>query len=127
MLHPVDDQSRPGVHRCRWITGSAHIAALATLMFAFHPRLVDLYWSSGTIYDILCFTFVCGSFLLYLRARANRARPGWKTVVGCLLLYVCALDTKEIAVVLPVLLLAYELLYHTLNRAYLYLIATARP
>ena len=42
----------------RWIAGSGHIAALATLMFTFHPRLVDLYWSSGTIYDILCFTFV---------------------------------------------------------------------
>ena len=103
----------------RLITGSAHIAALTSLIFAFHPRLVDLYWSSGTIYDILCFTFVCCSFLLYLRARTKGARPGWKSVTGCLLLYLCALDTKEIAVVLPVLFLAYELLYQKTNRVYL--------
>jgi hypothetical protein len=103
----------------RSITKSGHIAAIGTLIFAFHPRLVDLYWSSGTIYDILCFTFVCCSLLLYLRARTNGARPGWKTIVGCLLLYVCALDTKEIAVVLPILFLAYELLYHGPNNVYL--------
>jgi hypothetical protein len=107
----------------RSITESSHTAALGTLIFAFHPRLVDLYWSSGTIYDILCFTFICCSFLLYLRARTRGARHGWKTVAGCLLLYLCALDTKEIAVVLPVLFLAYELLYHKPNRVYLPVIA----
>ena len=38
----------------RLLTHSTEIAALSTLLGAFHPRLVDLYWSTGTIYDILC-------------------------------------------------------------------------
>ncbi len=53
----------------RSITASSEIAALTTLIGAFHPRLVDLYWNNGAIYDILCFTFYFGALAYYARAR----------------------------------------------------------
>jgi hypothetical protein len=57
----------------RSITASSEIAALSTVIGAFHPRMVDLYWNNGTIYDMLCFTFYFGSLAYYVRAR--RAGP----------------------------------------------------
>ena len=57
----------------RSIVVSSEIAAISTLIGAFHPRLVDLYWNNGTIYDILCFTFYYGALSYYVRAR--RAGP----------------------------------------------------
>ncbi|HXA63861.1 MAG TPA: hypothetical protein VNV82_01850 [Bryobacteraceae bacterium] len=53
----------------RSVTASSEIAALTTLIGAFHPRLVDLYWKNGTVYDILCFTFYFGALAYYARAR----------------------------------------------------------
>ncbi|HEX4594589.1 MAG TPA: hypothetical protein VH157_09955, partial [Bryobacteraceae bacterium] len=53
----------------RSITCSAEIAGLSTLIGAFHPRMVDLYWNNGTIYDILCFTFFFGALAYYARTR----------------------------------------------------------
>jgi hypothetical protein len=95
----------------RSITASSEIAALATLIGAFHPRLVDLYWNNGAIYDILCFTFYFGALAYY--ARARRTGPTWnlRRSAVFLALYVAALDAKEMAVSLPVLLILYELIY----------------
>ena len=60
----------------RSVTASSEIAALTTLIGAFHPRLVDLYWNNGTIYDILCFTFDFGALAYYARAPADWPHRG---------------------------------------------------
>ena len=69
----------------RSVTASSEIAALTTLIGAFHPRLVDLYWNNGTIYDILCFTLLfrgvgllCGGWPArpHLGFSADRGVPG---------------------------------------------------
>ena len=93
------------------VTASSEIAALATLIGAFHPRLVDLYWNNGAIYDILCFTFYFGALAYY--ALARRAGPLWslRHAAVFLALYVAALDAKEMAVTLPLILILYELIY----------------
>jgi len=95
----------------RSVTASSEIAALTTLIGAFHPRLVDLYWNNGTIYDVLCFTFYFGALAYYAGAR----RPGpildFRRIAVFLGLYVLALDAKEMAVTLPLLLIFYELIY----------------
>jgi len=58
----------------RAFTGSMEVAAIAILIAAFHPRFRDLYTSSGTIYDILCFTFYFGAgFIIYSRAVEDRS------------------------------------------------------
>lgn len=92
----------------RAFTGSLEVAAIATLIAAFHPRFRDLYTSSGTIYDILCFTFYFGGWLYYLRARREGPVRRVHQFAIVLILYICALNSKEMAVTFPVLLVLTE-------------------
>src|ERR1039458_1474980 len=90
-------------------------AALATLIVAYHAGLSMLFYSTAFIYDVLCFSFYMGAFLCYARVRAGgRLLRGRETalVMG---LYLCALDSKEMALTLPLVLLAYEWIYHPGN------------
>ncbi len=89
----------------RLVSGSERVAALACLLFAFHPRLLEIWYRTATIYDLLCFTLVWLAVCLYVEGRSAAA------AVGVVVLYVGALDTKEAAVCLPVILCAWELLF----------------
>jgi hypothetical protein len=87
-------------------------AGLATLIVAYHAGLSMLYYNTAFIYDVLCFSFYMGAFLCYARVRAQgRLLRGGETalVMG---LYLCALNSKEMALTLPIVLLAYEWIYH---------------
>src|SRR5664279_2896309 len=86
-------------------------AGLATLLVAYHAGLSMLYYNTSFIYDVLCFAFYMGAFLCYARVRAQgRLLRGSDTalVMG---VYLCALDSKEMALTLPIVLLAYEWIY----------------
>jgi hypothetical protein len=90
-------------------------AGLATLLVAYHAGLSMLYYNTAFIYDVLCFPFYMGAFLCYARVRAQgRLLRGSETalVMG---LYLCALDAKEMALTLPIVLLAYEWIYHPVD------------
>src|ERR1035437_4219677 len=90
-------------------------AGLATLIVAYHAGLSMLYYNTAFIYDVLCFSFYMGAFLCYARVRAQgRLLRGSETalVMG---LYLFALDSKEMALTLPMVLLAYEWVYHIRN------------
>src|ERR1039458_4185759 len=90
-------------------------AGLATLLVAYHAGLSMLYYNTAFIYDVLCFSFYMGAFLCYARVRAQgRLLRGAETalVMG---LYLCALDAKEMALTLPIVLLAYEWIYHPVD------------
>ncbi len=89
------------------LSGSRETGALACLLGAYHAHLADLYYSSGTIYDLLCCTLYLSAFLLYTRERF-RTWPAHAVVV---VVYLGALFSKEMAVTLPVFLLLYDLLY----------------
>lgn len=94
----------------RSLTGSLEISGLTALIAAFHPRLAPLYWSTGVIYDILCFAFFYATIAIYVRLRRRRTlRTG--ECLAVLVVYACALDAKEIAVALPAILLSWELIY----------------
>jgi hypothetical protein len=92
---------------CRKLSASREVAALACLLGAYHAYLADLYYSSDTAYDLLCFLFFYLALLIYTEVR-NCAWP-WRTVV--LALYLVALGAKEMAVTLPVFLALYDLIY----------------
>jgi len=81
------------------LSGSEYGAWGAALVFAYHPYLSDVYHSSATIYDLVCFSTFWGAVLLY------RRRPGHWGVVGLALL---AMGSKEIAISLPVVLLGVD-------------------
>lgn len=94
------------------------IGALVVLLICYHASLPDdLVYNFGnfdTIYDIACFTFVYAAFWIWLEARRGGRFPSVRTVLGVAALQILALDSKEMAVALPVLLLLWELFYGNL-------------
>jgi hypothetical protein len=98
------------VSRSRWV------ALLAAFPIAYHAALGYLAWGGAYIYDALCGGFYFAALLYYIRARKGGRRLGFGQACLFLLLYILALDSKEMAVTLPVLVLAYELLFQKLAR-----------
>jgi hypothetical protein len=82
------------------------------LLAAYHTSFAHLYFDTGFIYDVFCYCFYFTTLLVYLRRRQANRFPGWGTTAACCVLYICALDSKEMALTLPVFLLAYECLHH---------------
>lgn len=94
------------------LSGSREVAGIAMLLFAFHGKLASLYYSAGAMYDVFCFLFFCAALIIYLQSRTQNQMLGlWRTpaVLACQIL---ALDSKEMGVTLPAILLAYELIFH---------------
>lgn len=94
----------------RAISGSWWVAVLASFPVAYQADLGNLAFDGAFIYDVLCGGFFFAALLYYVHVR--RGREYLSVRQGCifLALYVCALDSKEMAVSLPVVALAYELL-----------------
>lgn len=97
---------------CFRLSRSREVGVVACLIGAYHAHLGDLYYNSGAIYDLLCFTFFYLALNYYFRIRDTGAYPGLWQSVTLLALYMAALDSKEMAVTLPVLVVIYELLFH---------------
>ena len=95
----------------RTLDASREAAALSTLLFCYNPSLIDLYYSTGTVYDVLCFPLYIGALLIYVRERSLRNHLSGRTMLVVTLLYLAALDAKEMSVTLPACLVIYELLY----------------
>jgi hypothetical protein len=87
-------------------------AALAALVVAYHVGLSNLYYDTAYVYDVLCFSFYMGAFLCYTRVRVQGRLPGAAETALVLGMYLCALNAKEMALTLPIVLLAYEVIYH---------------
>jgi hypothetical protein len=96
---------------CLRLSRSREVAAIACLLGAYHAHLADLYYTTSTVYDLLCFCFFLTAFLCYAAYR-ERGPIAWPQGLLIFLLYACALGAKEMAVSLPVLILAYEFPYH---------------
>jgi hypothetical protein len=94
------------------LSESAEVGVLAALLGAYHNRLLDVYIFGGTVYDVLCFTFYVLAVCVYVRSRANGAAMSWRAFAVFIVLNVLALNSKEMAVTLPAVLIAYEWLYH---------------
>ena len=86
------------------VSNKQSIAAVAALIFGVHPGHVEsVAWISG-VTDALMALFLIPSFLAFLNYREKK---GSKWLVFSLVSYAAALLTKETAIVLPVLLVAY--------------------
>jgi hypothetical protein len=94
----------------RLLTSSQSVAFLAVLAFCYHPYVADLVFVGAFIYDVLCglFYFAALTYYVHIREKGSYLHP--LQLVLFLLLYVCALNSKEMAVTLPVIVLIYELL-----------------
>jgi hypothetical protein len=99
----------------RQISGSSAVALFAIFLLSYHAWFVDLYYSSGTVYDVLCFSFYFAAFTLYIRIRQGGRLPSWRESLLIAVLYIGAMDAKEMAVTFPVFLLIYEAIYNPPN------------
>lgn len=93
------------------LSGSGAVALLGVVLFTYHANLTDLYLSSGTIYDLLCFSFYACAALWYLMLRQRGHAPTWLQTAGLCLLFILSMSSKEMAISLPVMLAVTEWLY----------------
>jgi hypothetical protein len=99
----------------RRLSGSREVAAVAALLVSYHNRLAYLYFDTGYIYDVLCYCFYFGALLLYIRVRqSGLTLKVWDWAVFAVLC-LCAFNSKEMALTLPLVLVVYECLYHRPN------------
>jgi hypothetical protein len=98
---------------CLRLTRSREASVLACLAGAYHAHLSGLYYSTGTLYDLLCYFFVLLALDYYLGIRAAGSFPNWRQNAFLIGLYLCALGAKESAVVLPPTVALYEWIYHS--------------
>jgi hypothetical protein len=101
------------IYRLGRLLGAGPLAAwCAAVVVAYHGGLANLYFNIAFIYDVLCLFFFLAAMVLYVAPReADRAPRAWEQIAfyAC---YLCALNSKEMAITLPVVLLAYEWFYH---------------
>lgn len=100
----------------RRLSGSREIGLIATLLVCYHAGASGLYYDHGNIYDVLCYFFYMAALVWYLRCRQSGRLLGRNQLLVLFALHVCALNAKEMAVTLPVLLWVYEWIYGGLPR-----------
>ena len=95
---------------CRLLTTSRSVAFLAALVVSYHADLANLVFRGSFIYDALCglFYFAALAYYISIREQESDLRP--VQIALFLLLYIFALNAKEMAVTLPVIALIYEVL-----------------
>jgi hypothetical protein len=96
----------------RLLTGSELVGGLVALGAAYHGEMEQLVYLPAFVFDVLCYTFYFLALNWYLRFRTRGEALDWKRTAVFLLLYIGALDSKEMAVTLPALALLYEALFH---------------
>lgn len=102
----------------RSLTRSRSVGFLAAFAWCYHPQLANLVFINAFIFDVLCSLFYFAALALYVSVREqDRVLRSWE-VAAIFLFYVCALNAKEMAVTLPLLVLIYEILryYHAKER-----------
>jgi hypothetical protein len=95
----------------RRLSGSRLAALAAALLLSYERRWTPLYFDTGYIYDVLCYFFTFAVLLWYIAIRQKNRAPGIAESAALLALFVCALNSKEMAIALPAVLALYEVLY----------------
>ncbi len=90
------------------LTGRREAGLLSALLFAWHEQYAPLLYNTGQIYDAFCFLFYFAALAWCFRSRGETHGVGPLMVVVILL--VLALNSKEMAVSLPVMILLGQLL-----------------
>lgn len=82
----------------RRLGSSALVAGAGALFYSFHAATLETYWKPMYVFDLLCATFCLLALALYIRGR-------W---ILAFIAFWLALKSKELALMLPVVLVAYE-------------------
>ncbi len=86
-------------------------AFLAAAIFAVHPvHAENVFWVPGRT-DVFAALFVLSSFLLLMKARDADGAKSIIFRVFCFIVYILALGSKEIAIVLPAMIILHDLVF----------------
>jgi len=83
-------------------------AATGAMLFASQAAFADIYWSFGTIFDLLSACAFFAGILIW--AQEDRS---WRRLLLCLLIYLFAIKAKEMAITLPAIWLLWDLSLRT--------------
>jgi hypothetical protein len=101
------------VYRLACLLGSGEPAAgVAALVACYHAGLGNLFYNTAFVYDALCGCFFLAALVYYFGIRSRGRLPSPRQKLLFAVLAVCALNSKEMALTLPAVLLAYEWIYH---------------
>ncbi|HNY40602.1 MAG TPA: hypothetical protein PKJ41_09410 [Bryobacteraceae bacterium] len=95
----------------RAVSRSVTVAGISACLFSAQAFMSDLYLSTATIYDLLAFAFVHAGMLVYLQPRARGEAVSWGRWIALGSCALLAAGSKEVGVVLPVMLLGYEAMF----------------
>lgn len=94
-------------HLAMRLSNSLAYSLAVTAVASYHPHWFQLYINSGTVFEILAFTFVFAGLACYVEFHDRK----W-VLIATALLYVLGLNSKESVIVLPVFLVLYDWLWH---------------
>jgi len=101
------------VYRFARELGAGEVAAgLAALVSCYHAGIANLYYNAAFVFDALCCFFYLATLVYYLRVRNRGHILSTPQTAIFLLLFLCALNSKEMAVSVPPMVLVYEWIYH---------------
>src|ERR1700733_13771411 len=95
----------------RRLQATREASVLAALVFCYNAATLDLYYNTCLVGDVLCFLLYALAIAVYVRGRQAGNPLGWRRTAAVSVLFLLALDSKELAVALPGVLSIYELLY----------------
>jgi hypothetical protein len=84
------------------IVGSQYAAAIGALIFTFRSNFADIYWSFGTVFELLACLLVFLAILIYA------GEFSYSRLLIVSVLYLLAIKSKEMAVTLPAVLVLYD-------------------
>lgn len=90
----------------RW-SKSIVVGMIAMIFAVYHPHWIYLYLNTGTVFEILAAFLVWLGVVVHVETREWRVSPLLVAVI-----FVLGLNAKESAVLLPVLVVLYELVWH---------------
>ena len=100
-------------HRLVRLLGGSDIAAgFTAVVCCYHGGLANLYYNGAFVYDALCCCLYLAALSFYVGIRRSGARPRTGQTAMFLALALAAMNSKEMAVSIPVMLLVYECVYH---------------
>jgi hypothetical protein len=92
------------------LSGSRAVAFLVALAMCYHGHMATLVFTGSFVYDVLCGFFYFAALTVYVYIREKGLALRLPQLAIFLALYVCALNSKEMAVSLPVIVFIYEAL-----------------
>ncbi len=93
------------------LSGDRMSSFLAALLFTVHPIHVEAVANIANRKEALCMSFSLISFLAYIRSVEEITRKRWFWMVGSFLSWYLAFNSKQVAIILPLTLVVYEMIF----------------